>query len=416
MPRGDSYKEVLANRNFRLLWLGQGLSDLGRSIIYVAVALYVYDLTGSAREVALAVTLELLPWVIVGPLVGAMADRLDRKRMLVLGFLIQAGLVALIPFTTSLTQVYVLVFLSSLSAPVTSLVWTASLPAIIGPRLLVRGYSLDIVIVNVAYVAGPILGGWLVTLVGAKPTFFVVVACLLGAAALSSRAIVPGPRTQQLASLGLSTIRADLASGLRFLKGNPILRYLLLLSCVATLGWSVPNIAAVVYVTDDLGLGGGVYGLLRGSLSLSTAIGVYVLGAHFRILPRQVLLVGGVLLAGLTYILMIAEPLLLPLMVLWFISGLGWAAFWLSGESIWAQIVPDDIRGRVFSLADAIIHLVEAGTAILGGWLVSVRGPVEAIFIVGASMALGCVLLSVVSGGYRAVARFDRAEPPASVE
>jgi NRE family putative nickel resistance protein-like MFS transporter len=375
--------------------LGQGLSDLGRSIIYVAVALYVYDITGSAREVALAVTLELLPWVIVGPLVGAMADRLDRKRMLVLGFLIQAGLVALIPFTTNLTQVYVLLFLSSLSAPVTSLVWTASIPAI---------------------VAGPILGGWLVTLVGAKPTFFVVVACLLGAAALSSTAIVPGPRTQQLASLGLSTIRADLASGLRFLKGNPILRYLLLLSCVATLGWSVPNIAAVAYVTDDLGLGGGVYGLLRGILSLSTAIGVYVLGGHFRILPRQVLLVGGILLAGLTYVLMLAEPLLLPLMALWFISGLGWAAFWLSGESLWAQLVPDEIRGRVFSLADAIIHLVEAGTAIVGGWLVSVRGPVEAIFIVGASMAIGSVLLSVVSGGYQDVARLDNAEEPASGE
>jgi len=416
LPRGDSYREVLANRSFRLLWLGQGLSDLGRSIIYVAVALYVYDLTGSAREVALAVTLELLPWVIVGPLVGAMADRLDRKRMLVLGFLIQAGLVALIPFATSLTQVYVLLFLSSLSAPVTSLVWTASLPTIIGPRLLVRGYSLDIVIVNFAYVAGPILGGWLVTLVGAKPTFFVVVACLLGAAALSSRAILPGPRTQQLASLGLSTIRADLASGLRFLKGNPILRYLLLLSCVATLGWSVPNIAAVAYVTDDLGLDGGVYGLLRGILSLSTALGVYALGGHFRILPRQVLLVGGVLLAGLTYVLMLAEPLLLPLMVLWFMSGLGWAAFWLSGESMWAQLVPDEIRGRVFSLADAIINLVEAGTAILGGWLVSVCGPVEAIFIVGATMAIASVLLSVVSGGYQAVARLDNAEEPASGE
>jgi MFS family permease len=282
--------------------------------------------------------------------------------------------------------------------------------------MFVRGYSLDIMVVNVANVAGPILGGWLVTIVGARATFFVVVACLLGAAVLSSRAVVPGPRTQQLASLGLSTIRADLAIGLRFLKGNPILRYLLLLTCVASLGWSIPNIAAIAYITDDLGLSGGVFGLLRGILSLSTALGVYVLGRHFSILPRQVLLVGGAVLAGLTYMLMLAEPLLLPLLVLWSISGLAWAVQWLSNDSVWAQLVPNEVRGRVFSLADSIIHLVEAGMALLGGWLISVRGPIETFFIIGVAIVVGTVLLSAVGGGYRAVAGLDSGAAPASGE
>ena len=137
------------------------------------------------------------------------------------------------------------------------------------------------------------------------------------------------------------------------------------------------------------------------------------MGRHFNILPKQVLLVGGAVLSGLAYMLMLAEPLLLPLLVLWFISGFGWAALWLSGDSVWAQLVPNEIRGRVFSLADAIIHLVEAGTALLGGWLVSVRGPVEALFIMGATIAMGSVLLSAVSGGYQAVGRLVNAEEPA---
>ncbi|MGB3716809.1 MAG: hypothetical protein WA996_20515 [Candidatus Promineifilaceae bacterium] len=59
----DSYRRVLANRNFLVLWFGQGFASLGHAILYVTIALYVYDLTGSAKDVSLAVALELLPWV-----------------------------------------------------------------------------------------------------------------------------------------------------------------------------------------------------------------------------------------------------------------------------------------------------------------------------------------------------------------
>jgi MFS family permease len=86
------------------LWLGQSLSYLGESIVYVVVALYVYEMTGSSREVSFAIALELLPFVVIGPLVGVLADRLERKGILVAAFLAQAVLIGLLPFTTSLRQ------------------------------------------------------------------------------------------------------------------------------------------------------------------------------------------------------------------------------------------------------------------------------------------------------------------------
>jgi MFS family permease len=75
----DSYRRILANRSFLIVWIGQGLASLGQAVLYVVVALYVYDLTGSAQDVSLAVALELLPWVFVGPIAGILADRLNRK-------------------------------------------------------------------------------------------------------------------------------------------------------------------------------------------------------------------------------------------------------------------------------------------------------------------------------------------------
>jgi NRE family putative nickel resistance protein-like MFS transporter len=394
--RGDSYREVLANRSFRALWLGQTLSHLGQSIIYVVVALYVYELTGSAQQVSFAIALELLPLVVIGPLAGVLADRLERKRMLVAAFSVQAVLVGVLSFTTSLAQVYVLVLLIGLLAPIASLVWAVALPSVTGQELFVRGSSLDIVAYNAANVLGPVVGGWLASLVGSRPVFFVAAGCFVGAASLSMTAAAHGPTAEVAEPLRLHAVRNEMVEGIRFLLGSRVLRYLVLLNCIASLGWAAPSVAAVVYVTDTLGLGGREYGLLQGIAAMGIALGVYVLGRYSRLLSRQRLLVGGVVLAGLAYMCTLVQPDLPLLLGLWFVSGLGWAANWLMDEALWAQLTPDKVRGRVYSFAYAVVSLAEVGMALLGGWLVTVMGPIEALFIIGFTIASGAIALTLL--------------------
>jgi hypothetical protein len=93
------------------------------------------------------------------------------------------------------------------------------------------------------------------------------------------------------------------------------------------------------------------------------------------------------------------------LLVIWAASGLGWGAHWLMDQTLWAGATPDESRGRIFSLAEAAVSLVGVGTALLGGWLISTFGPVLALAGIGATMAVGALVISIITRGFRAVAK-----------
>ncbi len=231
----DSYRGVLTNRSFLALWFGQGLASLGQAILYVTLALYVYELTGSAEGVSVAIALELLPWVIVGPIAGIFADRLNRKLLLVGGYIMQASLLALLPFADSLGQVYALIFLSSLSVPVSQITRAAALPSVTGIELFMRGSSLDIAAMNIAGVLGPVMAGWLVGVIGTESVFLVIAVCLLAAAVLSLIASIPRPVIEPDLNLTPRTAWRDIREAAGFLASSKVFRFLLLLNFVLTL-------------------------------------------------------------------------------------------------------------------------------------------------------------------------------------
>jgi len=354
----DSYRGVLNNRDFQVLWFGQGLASLGQAILYVTLALYVYELTGSAQGVSLAVALELLPWVIVGPLAGIFADHLNRKMLLAGGYIMQASMIALLPFADSLGQVYALIFLSSLSVPVSQITRAAALPSVTGIELFMRGSSLDIAALNIAGVLGPILAAWLVGAFQAEVVFFVIAGCLLAAAVLSMMASIPRPTIEPNTNLTFRAAWIDIREAAGFLASSKVSRFLLLLNFVLTLAWTAPDVAVVVYITEALDSSGQEFGLLHATMSLTIALTVYIMGHFSRRIPRARVLVAGVVIAGLAYTLILLRPDLLGLLVIWAISGIGWGAHWLMDQTLWAEVTADDTRGRVFSLAEAAVSLV----------------------------------------------------------
>ncbi len=100
LPGGGGYGEVLSNPRFRRLWLAHSVAGLGEALASIAMPLLAYGLTGSSGLLGLIFVIQTVPRVILSPVAGLLADRLDRRLVMLSSDLGRAAVVALLPFAT----------------------------------------------------------------------------------------------------------------------------------------------------------------------------------------------------------------------------------------------------------------------------------------------------------------------------
>src|SRR5215203_3682963 len=199
---------LLKNARFLRLWIGQGTSFLGDAVSMVALVVLVVQVTGSASAVGGALVARLLP-ALASPLAGVLADRLDRRLILVASDLARAGLVVGLVLAT----IYVLVFLLGLARTLFNPTVRAAFPSVVGGGDLTRANALITGTFSVSETAGPALGGVLVATVGVDAAFVLDAATYLISAAMLSLIPLPRPeREEQEAGFG-----EDLRSGFAYL-------------------------------------------------------------------------------------------------------------------------------------------------------------------------------------------------------
>ncbi|HET7271429.1 MAG TPA: MFS transporter, partial [Rubrobacter sp.] len=152
------------------LWIGQGTSFVGDAVSMVALVILVVQVTGSASAVGGALVARLLP-TIASPLAGVLADRVNRRVVLVASDLARAVLVLGLVFAGNLVTIYVLVFLMGLARTLFNPTIRAAFPSVVGAGDLTRANALIGGTFSVSETAGPALGGLLVATVGVDAAF-----------------------------------------------------------------------------------------------------------------------------------------------------------------------------------------------------------------------------------------------------
>ncbi|MGH2535467.1 MAG: MFS transporter [Thermomicrobiales bacterium] len=407
---GGRYGGVLANPAFRQLWLAQLFAGFGQAVASVAMPLLVYDITGSAGLLSLVFILQQVPWILLLPLGGLLADRLDRRRLIIAADLERAGLVVLLPFTTEVWQIALIASLASIGNAIARPAELAAVPMVATGDQLVPALSLTQVSNSVMRIAGPAAGAGIVGIAGPDPAFWLQAACFFGSVACLWTLVLPSraraAATETARGL-LAAARSDVAEGLRTVWRVPIVR-----GITATEGlWGLINAAliipGVVLTQETLDLGeraGTVYGLLTASASFGAVLGALLASRVERRIGRPLLMAIGYL-GPLMIVPTGLVPPLWAIFLCWFALGFtdAWAV--IAMQSYLAEAVPDNLRGRVYATWGAVITFAGLLAYAFVGWLTPRIGAPLTLTVCGAIVGAGGPLLLILTGALADVRR-----------
>lgn len=373
-----------ASREFRLLFAGQAVSFFGTMMTFVALPWQTYRLTGSTLTVGLLGVAEFVPILLMSFVGGALADSVDRRRMVLVSeaLLALGTLVLVVNSLLPEPRVWVLFFCSALFAAMNGLQrpsLDALMPRLVGPGLVPAAAALRSLSATVGMIAGPALGGLLVTTIGPAPTYaFDFLSFAASLVALWMMRAVPPPPGADRPSF------RSVVEGLRYARSRPEL-----------LGTYLVDINAMFFGTPMAlfpaiaeKFGGSSVGLLYAAHAVGAMLVTLVSGWTKRVNRHGLCVALAAAVWGLAIVGFGFAPTLWPALLFLALAGAADMVSGLFRMTIWGQTIPDHLRGRL-----AGIEVVSYTT-----------GPLLGNAESGIAARLFGVRASVVSGGLLCVA------------
>jgi MFS family permease len=373
-------------RDLRLLALAVGLSAAGDMLAVITLSLRVHDLTGSAFAVSALFAATMLPMVALAPLAGAVTDRFESSRVLLVASLAQVAVAAGLALVSDLAAMLALTALLASGAAIAQPAEFALVPAAAGPERLAAASGRMEAARYAGFTAGPLLAGVLVALGGASLALLVNAASFVVVAAAA--ALMRTRRPPEAPARGEATGRGG---GARSLLGDRVLRPLVLAAVGALLFISASMTAEVFYVKDVLGAGDAGYAAMFAAWTLGMVAGAVALPQ--RVPPAAMAAVALLALAvqGAGMAAQTAWAILPAALAGYLVGGVGHGLKNALVRTVIAQRVPRDRHGRAFAAYNAARNAAELSALAAGGLLVAALGARGALVVAG----LGPVLAAV---------------------
>jgi MFS family permease len=395
--RQASYREVFAVGEFRALWSAQVLSYAGDQFAQVAIAILVYDRTGSPFLTALAYTLTYLPPIIGGPLLSGLADLFPRRRIMIICDLIRAFLVAgmavpRIPFAA----LCVLLFATVALGPPFSSARSAMLPDVLPGDKFVVGSAIGNITYQSSQIVGFVAGAAVVTLLDPSRTLALDALSFLLSALIVLTWVKnrPAPADEHNERLSLWAVARD---GAVLVFGNPLLRSLVLFGWLAGF-YVIPEGLAAPYARA---LGGDTFdvGLVMAAMPVGIVIGAFTIGRLTTPSTRLRLMGWLAMLSCAPLIGCAANPPLWVVIGLLVLVGIG-GAYQLAAVAAFVQNVPDSGRARAFGLAQSGLLAAQGLGILIGGAVAQAIGPHLVVALAGL-LGLACATLLAMGWTHR---------------
>ncbi|WP_405825331.1 MFS transporter [Streptomyces sp. NBC_01390] len=393
---------VLRNRTYRRLFTAQVVALTGTGLATVALALLAYDLAGADAGSVLgtALAVKMVAYVVIAPAVGAVADRLPRRALLVTADLTRAGVALSLPFVDQVWQVYVLIFLLQSASAAFTPTFQAVIPDVLpAERDYTRALSLSRLAYDLESLFSPALAAALLSLITYNRLFLGTVAGFLASAALVASTALPAPAPTTTPRTGGVGVKR--AAGVRLFLAVPQLRALLALDLAVAAAGAMVTVNTVVYVRDQLGRSAGDVPLALGAFGAGSMIVALLLPRLLDRVPDRAVMLPGALLLTAVFVALGAITSAGGGSWRWPALLAAWAAFGAACSAVLTptgrlirRAAPAEARTSAFAAQFSLSHSCWLLTYPLAGWLGVAAGLRSAVLVLGA-VALAAALLAV---------------------
>lgn len=390
------YGRIISSRTYFPLWLGQLVSTFGDTINYVALVVLVYKLSGSGLAVALTVVLEIVPVLLLAPIAGVIIDRFPRKAILIASDLARALLVLGLAIADQTWQVYVIVALLTSASVFFNPTVQAVIPLIVERESLLAANSVGWTTGRMVQILASALAGGLIAFVGTGAAFGLNAVTFLFSAFMISRLLIPAHagEVDRASKRGIRGWLDDAKRGLRYIRDDNFVSRMWLVQALASFAVGATGALLVVLSEQHLKQPPEGFAWLLGAIGAGALLGPVVLGSITRNYRNVRLLFVPYVIRGIGDMLIaVFTPLPVAMLIL-FVYGLNTSTGMVVYNSIMQSEVPEEVRGRVFTLLDATWNLTRLLSLGLGGTLATVIS-IQVIYWVGGVLLASAGLLGL---------------------
>lgn len=400
------YGALLHNQNYRLLFSGQALSQLGDWMNRVALLVLAYRLTGSPIAVALLQLATLLPRVLVSPFGGVLADRYPKRLLMIALDLLRALLAVSLIGTGSGGQLWlagaILLLMHSFAA-IFNPARNAIMPALVSSEQLGTANALNDITGQSAFFIGPAIGGWIIATWGINAVFLLNGATFVVSALLIALIHLAEPARRGIAR---GAIFKELQEGWQALYAHSPLRFLLGALFLEALVALALTVLLLPLLTGPLGGRDDQLGLLLAMVGIGTMIGA-PLGAWLfgRFRPLPLIAIAALGIVATMAAIGLSRSLLFVMLAL-FVNGVLTGITDIAVITTVQRTVAGDKIGRAFGLMFWILALGQITGALGGSILIRYATPALAV------LALSGLCVAIIAGLVYATRRDFRAATP----
>ena len=410
MGRGGLYREILRVPDARALIGASAVSQLG-DWLYNAVLLgYVYAATGSAGWVGAATIFRLLPYVLLIPVGGMLADRYDKRTVLLLGDTVRCvlmlGLAVVVGWEGPVVLVIALTMLSTAAGSAERPAAMALLPRLVGESRLGPANALLHTVQEIGVVLGPAIGAALLLVAPDYAAFLVNAGSFAFSAGLISGIRRGAGRGRTTDARGAGQ---QFRHGLRTAWSTRFVMPLILVVAAAELVYGAQTVQLVVYADEELGLGAAGYGWLLAASGVGGVLSAVVNGRLAASTRVSVIVISTAALYCATQLVYAATDVFALALLVTVVGGAGFVACEVVGETALARVVPEDVLGRVLGvMAGVSVAMLLAGAA-LAPVLINVASLATSLVVLGVAPLVVVFASRAALAGLDALSR-ERAE------